>query len=76
MPLAAGAQGYPTKPVSLMVPLAAGVPTDTVARSLAAAMSRPLGGTIVVENVPGAGGTIAPARLKTSTADGHTLPLA
>jgi tripartite-type tricarboxylate transporter receptor subunit TctC len=76
VPLAAGAQGYPTKPVSLMVPFAAGGPTDTVARSLAAAMSRPLGGTIVVENVPGAGGTIAPARLKTSVADGHTLLLA
>lgn len=70
------AQGYPTKPISLMVPFAAGGPTDTVARSLAAAMSKPLGGTIVVENVPGAGGTIAPAKLKNSAADGHTLLLA
>jgi tripartite-type tricarboxylate transporter receptor subunit TctC len=73
---AAGAQTYPTKPVTLFVPFAAGGPTDTVARSLAQAMGKALGGTIVVENVPGAGGTIAPAKLKGAAPDGYTLMLA
>jgi tripartite-type tricarboxylate transporter receptor subunit TctC len=72
----AGAQTYPTKPVTLFVPFAAGGPTDTVARSLAQAMGKALGGTIVVENVPGAGGTIAPAKLKGAAPDGYTLMLA
>ena len=72
----AGAQNYPTKPVTLFVPFAAGGPTDTVARSLAQAMGKALGGTIVVENVPGAGGTIAPTKLKGAAPDGYTLMLA
>ncbi len=72
----AGAQNYPAKPVTLFVPFAAGGPTDTVARSLAQAMGKALGGTIVVENVPGAGGTIAPAKLKGAAPDGYTLMLA
>jgi len=72
----AHAQTYPSKPVSLSVPFAAGGPTDTVARALAASMSKPLGGTIVVENVPGAGGTIAPTKLKSAAPDGHSLMLA
>ena len=73
----ATAQTYPTKPISLMVPFAAGGPTDTVARSLAqidgqASRSRP----IIVENVPGAGGTIAPTKLKNANPDGYTLLIA
>jgi|SRR5687768_419478 len=72
----ASAQTFPTKPVALMVPFAAGGPTDTVARGLAQAMGKHLGQTIVVENVPGAGGTIAPTKLKGATPDGHTLMLA
>ena len=72
----AGAQGYPTKPVSLMVPFSAGGPTDTVARSLAQGMGKALGQTVVVENVPGAGGTIAPTKLKGAAPDGYTLLLA
>jgi tripartite-type tricarboxylate transporter receptor subunit TctC len=64
---------YPTKPVAMMVPFAAGGPTDTVARSLAVSMGKALGQTIVVENVPGAGGTIAPTKLKNASADGYTL---
>ena len=67
---------YPTKPVTMMVPFAAGGPTDTVARALAVSMGKALGQTIVVENVPGAGGTIAPAKLKNSAPDGYTLLLA
>lgn len=73
--MAAGAQAqtYPTKPVTLMVPFTAGGPTDTVARSLAQAMSKHLGQTVVVENVAGAGGTVAGGRLKNAQADGYTL---
>jgi len=70
------AQDYPTKPVTLMVPFAAGGPTDTVARMLGVAMGKALKQTIVVENVVGAGGTIAPARLKAAAPDGYTLLLA
>jgi tripartite-type tricarboxylate transporter receptor subunit TctC len=73
---ASAAQSFPAKPVVLMVPFAAGGPTDTVARGLAQAMSKPLGQSIIVENVPGAGGTIAPSKLKGATPDGHTLLLA
>jgi len=70
------AQEYPAKPVALMVPFAAGGPTDTVARSLAQAMGKHLKQTIVVENTPGAGGTIAPTKLKNATPDGYTLLIA
>ena len=58
-PLSASAQGYPTKSITLVVPFAAGGPTDIVARTLAANMSRTLGQTVVVENKVGAGGTLA-----------------
>jgi len=73
---AASAQTFPTKPISLYVPFAAGGPTDTVARQLAISMGKAIGQTIIVENVPGAGGTIAPAKLKGQTPDGYTLMLA
>jgi tripartite-type tricarboxylate transporter receptor subunit TctC len=73
---AASAQNYPTKPVALMVPFSAGGPTDTVARSLAQGMGKALGQTVVVENVPGAGGTIAPTKLKGASPDGYTIMLA
>jgi tripartite-type tricarboxylate transporter receptor subunit TctC len=70
------AQGYPSKPVTLYVPFAAGGPTDIVARSLAVSMGKSLGQTIVVENVVGAGGTIAPAKLKAAAPDGYTIMVA
>ena len=70
------AQEYPSKPITLMVPYAAGGPTDIVARSLGQAMGKALQQTIVIENSVGAGGTIAPTRLKNSTPDGYTLLLA
>ena len=72
----AAAQDYPARPISLYVPFAAGGPTDTVARMLGVAMGRALKQTIVVENVVGAGGTIAPAKLKNSAPDGYTLLIA
>lgn len=70
------AQDYPTKPISLMVPFAAGGPTDTVARSLAQSMGKTLKQPVVVENVPGAGGTIAPTKLKSANPDGYSLLIA
>lgn len=68
------AQGFPSKPITIVVPFAAGGPTDTVARQLAQAMSKPLGGaTIIVENAAGAGGTIGAAKVTRAAPDGHTL---
>jgi len=74
--LAAAAADYPTRPITLMVPFAAGGPTDTVAHTLAQGMGKALGQPVVVENTVGAGGTIAPAKLKSSAPDGYTLMLA
>jgi tripartite-type tricarboxylate transporter receptor subunit TctC len=75
---AAGArsEGYPTKPITVVVPFSAGGPTDTVTRLVAQYMSQALGGSpIVVENVPGAGSTIGVARVDRASADGYTLLL-
>ncbi len=72
----AAAQEYPARPITLLVPFAAGGPTDIVGRSLGLAMGKVLKQVIVVENAPGAGGTIAPAKLKGSAPDGYTLLLA
>jgi tripartite-type tricarboxylate transporter receptor subunit TctC len=69
------AQAYPTKPIQMVVPFTAGGPTDTVARSLAQAMSKHLGQTVVVENVGGAGGTVGAGRVKNAQPDGYTLLL-
>ncbi len=70
---AANAQKYPDKPISLVVPFAAGGPTDTIARLLATQMSKSLGQSVVVENVPGAGGTVASAKVAKSKPDGYTI---
>ena len=67
------AQQYPTRVITMLVPYAAGGPTDTVARVVAQAMSKPLGQTIVVENKPSAGGIIAPETVKNAKPDGYTL---
>jgi tripartite-type tricarboxylate transporter receptor subunit TctC len=68
------AQGaWPTRPVTLVVPFAAGGPTDVVARTLGASMSRTLGQTIVVENKLGAGGTVATAYVARAAPDGYTF---
>jgi tripartite-type tricarboxylate transporter receptor subunit TctC len=64
------------KPISIVVPFAAGGPTDSVARDLAEAMRKPLGGArIVVDNAAGAGGTIGANKVAKAIADGHTLLL-
>src|SRR5437867_10071631 len=67
------AQQYPTKPLTMLVPYAAGGPTDTVARVVAQSMSKLLGQTIVVENKPSAGGIIAPEQVKNAKPDGYTI---
>jgi tripartite-type tricarboxylate transporter receptor subunit TctC len=67
------AQNYPTKNITLIVPFAAGGPTDVVSRIVGEHMSRTLGQQIVIENVVGAGGTTASTRAKRATPDGYTL---
>ena len=67
------AQTYPTRPITMIVPFAAGGPTDGLARLVAQAMSTDLGQQIVVENVGGAGGTVGSARATKATPDGYTL---
>ena len=69
----AHAQGYPNRPVTVVVPAAAGGPTDTVARLISEPMSRALGQQFVVENVGGAGGTIGVGRVAKAAGDGYTL---
>jgi tripartite-type tricarboxylate transporter receptor subunit TctC len=74
--LAAGsawAQQYPTRSVIMTVPFAAGGPTDTVARVVAQAMTKPLGETVVVENKPSAGGILAPEQVKNAKPDGYSI---
>ena len=75
--LFAHAQNYPgSKPVSIVVPFAAGGPTDRVARDLAEAMRKNIpGSNFVVENVNGAGGTIGATKVAKANPDGHTLLL-
>jgi tripartite-type tricarboxylate transporter receptor subunit TctC len=70
---AAWAQAYPNRTVTLIVPFAAGGPTDVVARTLGAAMSRTLGQTVVIENKLGAGGTIAANYVAKANPDGYTV---
>lgn len=64
---------YPEKTITLILPAAAGGPTDTVARLIAESMSRTLGQSIIVENVAGASGTVGMARLAKSAPDGYTI---
>jgi len=73
--LCAAAQSYPAKPITMIVPFAAGGPTDTIARMLAERMSRSLGQTIVVENVAGAGGTIANNKVLNAPHDGYMIEI-
>ncbi len=71
----AGAQAYPTKPITMVVPFSAGGPTDTVARQVASVMSKSLGQTVLVENVGGAGGNIGNEKVVKAAPDGYTLLL-
>src|SRR5258706_2134419 len=70
---AAAAQDYPTRAINIIVPFAAGGPTDTVARILGQAMGKTLGQTMVVENVGGAGGTLGAAKAAAARNDGYTI---
>src|SRR5947208_5263162 len=69
----ATAQQYPTKSITMLVPYAAGGPTDTVARVVAQHMLKPLGHTVIVENKPSAGGILAPEQVKNAKPDGYTI---
>ena len=69
----AQAQTYPDKPIILVVPFAAGGPTDVVARMIAIPMGKSLGQTVLVENTVGAGGTIATQRVARAAPNGYTL---
>src|SRR4051812_44374905 len=73
-PQVASAQAaFPAKPITVIVPAAAGGPTDTVARMISESMTRTLGQTVIVENVGGAGGTIGMTRVSKAAPDGYTL---
>jgi tripartite-type tricarboxylate transporter receptor subunit TctC len=69
------AQGYPERQITLIVPFAAGGPTDTVGRLVAEKMSADLGQQIIVENVGGAGGTLGAGNVASAEADGYTILL-
>ena len=71
--LAQAQASWPTKPITLVVPFAAGGPTDVVARTLGAAMTKSLGQTVVVENKLGAGGTVAATAVAKAAPDGYTF---
>jgi tripartite-type tricarboxylate transporter receptor subunit TctC len=71
----AWAQTYPSRPITMIVPYAAGGPTDTIARILSERMRISLGQPIIVENVVGAGGTIGVGRVARASPDGHTVAI-
>ncbi|MGY3036471.1 tripartite-type tricarboxylate transporter receptor subunit TctC [Bradyrhizobium sp. USDA 4354] len=70
---AAFAQDYPSRTITILVPFAAGGPTDTIARLTAAGMAKSLGQQVIVENATGAGGTIGTTRAARAQPDGYTL---
>ena len=69
------AQAYPSKPITIVVPFAAGGPTDTIGRLLGERMRASLGQTVIVENATGAGGTIGVGRAARAAPDGYTISL-
>ena len=71
--IASAQKDWPTKSIQLIVPFAAGGPTDSIARLIAVPMGQALGQTVVVENVPGAGGTIASTKVSRAAPDGYTM---
>ena len=72
----AEAQSFPSRPITMIVPFAAGGPTDVIARVIGERMGQSLGQPVVIENVTGAGGTIAAGRVARAAPDGYTLDLA
>ena len=71
----ASAQNFPTRPMTLVIPFAAGGPTDVLGRVMAEAMSKSLGQQVVVENVGGAGGMTGANRVAKAAPDGYTFVL-
>src|SRR4030095_8240341 len=71
----AAAQNYPTRPVTIIVPFAAGGPTDIVARIVAEYFSKTLGQQFIVENIAGAGGTTGSTRAAQAAPDGYTIEM-
>src|SRR5262249_15589655 len=69
----ASAQTYPSRPITIVVGFAAGGSTDVIARMMAERMKNSLGQPVIVENVTGAGGTIAIGRVARAAPDGYTL---
>src|SRR5215203_6397038 len=69
------AQDYPARPITVIVPFAAGGPTDVIARIVGDHMSKTLGQTFVIENVVGAGGTTGITRAKRAKNDGYTIAM-
>jgi tripartite-type tricarboxylate transporter receptor subunit TctC len=74
--VAAAAQTYPSRPITMIAPFSAGGPTDVVARIVAEHMSRTLGQQVTIENVVGAGGTTGSARTMRASPDGYTIQIA
>jgi tripartite-type tricarboxylate transporter receptor subunit TctC len=70
------AQTFPSRPITLIVPYAAGGPTDTIARVIGDRMGQSLGQAVVIENIAGAAGTIAAARVARAAPDGYTMFIA
>jgi tripartite-type tricarboxylate transporter receptor subunit TctC len=75
LPRGAAAQTYPTRPITMIVPFAAGGPTDVIGRLMADHMGRTLGQNVVVEDVTGAAGTIGVGRVARAAPDGYTLSI-
>ena len=71
----AAARDYPSRPITMVVPFGAGGPSDVIARILAEGMHGSLGQPVVIENVPGASGTIGVGRVARAAPDGYTLVL-
>jgi tripartite-type tricarboxylate transporter receptor subunit TctC len=70
---AAAQDAYPSRPVTAIMPFAAGGPTDGLARIVAQSLTQKLGQQVLIENVPGAGGTIGSGRVARAEPDGYTL---
>ena len=71
----ARAQAYPARPLTMVVPFAAGGPTDTIARIMGERMRATLGQTVIIENVTGAAGSIGVGRVARATPDGYTISI-